>query len=169
MDQQSIPHGAVIAHPIRLHPGDDLVSAIEHAASEAMLTSNSSSAFIMAAVGSLEKASLRMANASRTDVAGGSISSSSSSSSSSNEIRNWEERMEVVSLVGTLSSSGKHLHMSLSDKNGSVVGGHVVSGKVFTTMEIVIGTIQGVGFKREMDAKTGYRELVVEKKTTEDD
>ena len=62
--------------------------------------------------------------------------------------------------------SGKHLHMSLSDKNGTVVGGHVVSGKVFTTMEIVLGTIQGVCFKREMDKTTGYRELIVEKKKT---
>lgn len=106
-------------------------------------------------MGSLDRVSLRMANACRTD--GDNISSS-------NEIRDWNERMEVVSLVGTLSSSGKHLHMSLSDKNGVVVGGHVVSGKVFTTMEIVLGTIQGVTFKREMDNATGYRELVVQKK-----
>mmetsp|Transcript_18447 Transcript_18447/g.45732 ORF Transcript_18447/g.45732 Transcript_18447/m.45732 type:complete len:160 (-) Transcript_18447:2848-3327(-) len=156
MDQSTcIPYGAVVAHPIRLNPGEDLVSAIENAASQAMSISDSSSAFVMTAVGSLDKVSLRMANASRSD--GDNISPS-------NEIRDWNERMEVVSLVGTLSASGKHLHMSLSDKNGTVVGGHVMSGQVFTTMEIVLGTIQGVGFKRELDTATGYRELVVEKK-----
>ncbi|CAJ1961099.1 unnamed protein product [Cylindrotheca closterium] len=152
---QSTPYGAVVAHPIRLKPGEDFVSAIENAASQAMSISSSSSAFVMTAVGSLDKVSLRMANASRSD--GGNTLPS-------NEIRNWNERMEVVSLVGTLSSSGKHLHMSLSDKNGTVVGGHVMSGQVFTTMEIVLGTIKGVVFKREVDEATGYRELVVEKK-----
>jgi len=153
MDQNKIPdgipYGAVVAHPIRLNPGDDLVSSLENAASQAMSTS-SSSAFVMTAVGSLDEVTLRMANASRTD------------GSSSNEIKDWKERMEVVSLVGTLSPSGKHLHMSLSDKNGTVVGGHLLSGKVFTTMEIVLGVINGVAFKREMDEETGYRELVVE-------
>lgn len=155
MKNQSIPYGAVVGHPIRLGPGEDLILGIENAASQAMSISDSSSAFVMTAVGSLAYVSLRMANASRSD--GDNISPC-------NEIRDWDERMEVVSLVGTLSPSGKHLHMSLSDKNGTVAGGHVVSGKVFTTMEIVLGTIQGVGFKREMDEATGYRELVVEKK-----
>lgn len=38
--------------------------------------------------------------------------------------------MEIVSLVGTLSSvGGHHLHMSLSDKDGHVFGGHVF-GKI---------------------------------------
>ena len=153
--EQNIPYGAVVGYPIRLNPGEDLVPAIEKAASQAMSLSDSSSAFVMTAVGSLDRVRLRMANACRAD--GDNISSS-------NEIRDWNERMEVVSLVGTMSPSGKHLHMSLSDKNGVVVGGHVVSGKVFTTMEIVLGTIQGVTFKRETDNATGYRELVVQKK-----
>jgi predicted DNA-binding protein with PD1-like motif len=149
--EQGAPSGTITAHPIRLKPGDDLVPAIEAAAAVAMSTSKTSSAFVLTAVGSLEKTTLRMANACRKN----------GEESLSNEIREWDERMEVVSLVGTLSPSGKHLHMSLSDKDGLVVGGHLVGGRVFTTMELVLGTIQNVAFQRDMDDATGYRELVV--------
>jgi predicted DNA-binding protein with PD1-like motif len=141
--------GMMQAHACRLNPGEDLVPALENAAVEAMSASQCSSAFVMSAVGSLDGVTLRMANASRTD------------GSASNDIMQWEERFEIVSLVGTFSSSGKHLHMSVSDANGNVRGGHLMSGKIFTTLELVLGTIQNVSFKREMDPATGYRELVV--------
>lgn len=144
--------GTITAHPIRLKPGDDIVAAIEGAAASAMSTSRTSSAFVLTAVGSVDKVTLRMANACLQDGA---------EESSSNEIKDWVERMEVVSLVGTLSPSGKHLHMALSDKDGIVIGGHLVAGRVFTTLELVLGTIQNVSFQRETDEATGYRELVV--------
>ena len=35
--------------------------------------------------------------------------------------------------------------------------------EVFTTVELVIAEIEGVEFRREPDAKTGYRELVARK------
>lgn len=138
-----------MAHPIRLRPGDDLVSSLENAASIAMSTSNTSSAFVLTTVGSVDKITLRMANACQTN------------GESTNEIREWNERMEIVSLTGTFSSSGKHLHMSLSDAQGRVIGGHLVSGRIFTTLECVLGTIQNVTFTREIDESTGYRELVI--------
>eukprot|EP00980_Cylindrotheca_fusiformis_P025347 scaffold13478_cov132-Cylindrotheca_fusiformis.AAC.40 len=143
--------GVITAHAIRLRPGDDLVPAIEAAASFAMSTSQTSSAFVLTVVGSLDKVTLRMANACCKNA----------EEVESNEIRDWDERMEVVSLVGTLAPSGKHLHMSLSDKDGLVVGGHLVAGRVYTTLELVLGTIQNVGFQRELDDATGYRELVI--------
>ena len=147
MTPSTIYSGPINAHAIRLKPGDDLVPAIENAAALAMSKDKSASAFILTAVGSLDGATLRMANASKD--------------SPSNEIKEYNERMEVVSLFGTLSASGKHLHMSLSDKDGRVIGGHVVAGRVFTTLELVIGTIYNVKFQRDMDESTGYRELVV--------
>ena len=78
-----------------------------------------------------------------------------------NHIRTWDEPMEVVSLVGTLTFTHKHLHMSVSDRYGTVFGGHVMAGTIFTTLELVLGTIGGVAFQREMDPQTGYGELVV--------
>ena len=80
-------------------------------------------------------------------------------------IRTFHKHFEIVSLVGTfaVNDGGKHLHMSVSDSEGTVIGGHVISGRVFTTLELVLGTIQGVTFVREIDEQTGYLELTVRK------
>lgn len=76
------------------------------------------------------------------------------------------DRHEIVSLVGTLNDGG-HLHASLSDKEGKVVGGHVMGNMiVFTTAEIVIGECSGLAFKRAMDASTGFLELEIESRDT---
>jgi hypothetical protein len=81
-------------------------------------------------------------------------------------VNEWKQRLEVVSLVGTLSPSGKHLHISVSDEHGNVFGGHLLAGTVFTTLELVIGVIQNMSFSREIDPATGYKELVISKSTT---
>lgn len=81
-----------------------------------------------------------------------------------NEILEVKGRHEIVSLVGTLADEG-HLHASLSDKDGHVVGGHVMGNmKVFTTAEVVIGNCDMLSFTREMDEATGFDELVVTEK-----
>lgn len=74
--------------------------------------------------------------------------------------------MEIVSLVGTLSSvGGHHLHISVSTKTGQVLGGHVFGEmNVFTTAEIVIGECEDLSFMREFDPASGYDELVVYKR-----
>lgn len=74
--------------------------------------------------------------------------------------------MEIVSLVGTLSSvGGHHLHISLSDKNGAMVGGHVFGElNVFTTAEIIIGECESYVFEREHDPESGFNELAVKNK-----
>eukprot|EP00536_Pseudo-nitzschia_multiseries_P013415 jgi/Psemu1/211613/e_gw1.573.6.1 len=145
----SNPSGVVVAHPIRLKPGEDLVSSMEKAAISAMRTSGTTSAFVLTAVGSLESVALRMANSCNSD--GIFV----------NQVKEWKERLEIVSLVGTFSREGKHLHMSVSDGRGNVFGGHLMSGRIFTTLELVIGVIIGVDFSRVQDAATGYNELVV--------
>ncbi len=149
----SVHSGPVQAHAIRIPAGEDLVSNLSRAASEAMTNSGSQSAFVMTAVGSLEAVTLRMANACKPGA---------SLENASNEIKEWAERLEIVSLTGTFSKDGqKHLHMSVSDKTGTVFGGHVMEGKIFTTLELVLGTISNVAFTREIDEKTGFDELVV--------
>lgn len=71
---------------------------------------------------------------------------------------------EIVSLIGTLADEG-HLHASLSDKDGHVVGGHVMGNmKVHTTAEVVIGNCDMLSFTREFDDETGFDELVVKEK-----
>ena len=76
--------------------------------------------------------------------------------------------MEIVSLVGTLSSvGGHHLHISLSDKDGRVIGGHVFGElKVFTTAEVVLGECVDLVFDRDYDQQSGFNELVVKQRST---
>ncbi len=53
---------------------------------------------------------------------------------------------ETVSLSGTAEEGGEHLHASLSDPEGNVVGGHVLEGCVVrTTMEIILGSSRSCG------------------------
>mmetsp|Transcript_4205 Transcript_4205/g.6037 ORF Transcript_4205/g.6037 Transcript_4205/m.6037 type:complete len:179 (-) Transcript_4205:1083-1619(-) len=152
-----------------------------------MINANTSSCFIMTAVGSLSDVTLRFAGTPnkntkskdeqdgivRNDiVCGSSISDDDGydSDASCHNIRHWkDERFEIVSLQGTFSmSSGFHLHMSISNAAGETFGGHVIAGTIFTTMEVVLGTIEGVKFDRAVDDETGYRELVVSKEENEE-
>ena len=70
--------------------------------------------------------------------------------------------LEIVSLVGTLSPDGVHLHAAVSDSQGRVTGGHLKSGSlIHTTAEIVVGELVGREFRRQPNEETGYPELVI--------
>ena len=72
---------------------------------------------------------------------------------------------EIVSLTGTLSINGSHLHMSVSDSTGRTFGGHLLEGNlVYTTAEIVIGTSHELLFTREYDGTTEWKELQIKKR-----
>lgn len=45
------------------------------------------------------------------------------------DIRTMNDEYEIISLVGTVSVNGSHLHLSFSDKNGDVMGGHLKEGR----------------------------------------
>lgn len=69
---------------------------------------------------------------------------------------------EVISLNGTLELAGEHLHLSLSDPQGAMLGGHMMPGcTVRTTLELVIGELTSVAFSRQPCAVSGYDELVI--------
>ena len=153
--------GNMQVHCVRFHPNDDLVPCLQEAAKQAMMASNSSCCcFVLTCVGSLKEVELRMANACR-------INPDTGEKSSSNDIRKWNERFEIVSLVGTFDCNGGfHLHLSISDAKGHTFGGHLISGKVFTTVELVLGTASAVSFTRPHDPQTGFNELKVTQSST---
>ena len=126
----------------RLKPGADLKRSIE-----AMIRQHDIKAgFIVTCVGGLEQAVVRMAGA-KPDA---------------QDIRTFKGDFEIVSLVGTVSVNGTHLHMSFSDSEGIVHGGHLKEGTIIhPTAEIVIGIDESIEMKREMDKETGFTELVV--------
>lgn len=129
----------------RLKPGADLKAPIEQQVQQAAIKAG----FIITCVGGLSQATVRMAGA----------------QPDSQDIRTLTEDFEIVSLVGTVSVNGVHLHMSFSDKNGQVHGGHLKEGTIIDpTAEIVIGVDEAVEFTREMDNETGFAELVIKKR-----
>ena len=124
------PSGKCIAHTLRLHPGEPLMASLRSAADVILARQpkeKCSSVFVMTCVGSLKDVTLRLANASRVESDGVASSvktvpsttggqSLGKSKGSSNDIRRWNQRFEIVSLVGTFSRDGGcHLHISLSD------------------------------------------------------
>jgi hypothetical protein len=125
----------------RLKPNQDLKESLKSFVQK----NNIQSGFILTAVGSLKQATLRFANRDNAQV--------------------FNERFEIVSLVGTLSIHGIHLHISLSDQNGKTIGGHLVDGCIiYTTAEIVIGVSEDFIFVRTVDETTGYKELEIQPK-----
>ena len=77
-------------------------------------------------------------------------------------VRSGEEDVEIVSLMGTVSEHGSHLHASLAHRDLSVFGGHLRPGcLVNTTAEIVLAELPDTVFTRERDEATGYEELAI--------
>ena len=56
-----------------------------------------------------------------------------------NKLRFYNAHFEIVSLSGSICRDGLHLHMSMSDCEGNVLGGHLRYATVFTTAEILLG------------------------------
>lgn len=123
---------------IRLKPDEDLKTSLKSFVEQ----NNIQAGFILTAVGSLKQAILRFASQDNYQV--------------------FNERFEIVSLVGTLSIYGIHLHISISDKNGKTIGGHLVDGCIiYTTAEIILGSSEEFIFQRKVDKETGYQELEI--------
>ena len=122
--------------PLRLQPGDELREALEAWMGE----QQEQAGCLISAVGSLSVAQLRLAGA--------------------REATGFRGELEILSLSGTLSSDGAHLHVAVATNNGAVIGGHLCCGSlVRTTAELVIGLLPEWRFRREIDPATGYAEL----------
>lgn len=69
---------------------------------------------------------------------------------------------EIVSLSGTLSINGSHIHISVSDGTGKTIGGHLMDECiVYTTAELVIQSTPNLVFTREHDGTTDWPELQI--------
>lgn len=118
---------------LRLKPGEDLRGALERLAC---------TGFVVAGIGSLIHAELRLAGeAGPTRIDG---------------------PLEILTLSGSLTPDGAHLHASVADAAGRVRGGHVCAGcEVRTTVELLIAPLPPGSLARAFDATTGHAELVV--------
>ena len=72
--------------------------------------------------------------------------------------------LEILTLAGSISSDGAHLHMSVADEEGHVTGGHVgYDCMVRTNAEVLLVLLPEWSFTRERDLMTGFAELVIRK------
>jgi uncharacterized protein len=127
------------ACPLRLMPGDDLRVALEHSLQQFGVRA----AFVVQGIGSLSSVQLRFAGSDEADGLNGDF--------------------EILTLGGSLSPDGAHLHMTIADAQGSVLGGHVAPGCIVrTTAEVLVALLPEHVFSREPDARTGFPELVIE-------
>lgn len=123
---------------IRLNPRQDLKNEIQNFC----VQNNILAGCVLSAVGSLEVVKLRLAG--------------------SQGLFESDEKYEVVSVTGTVSKNGCHLHISVADSKGQVTGGHLMDGnRIYTTCEIVILSMVDLEFKRELDPATGFNELKI--------
>ncbi len=128
-------------HAMRLKPGQDLKKSIQ----EFVVNHNIEAGWMVTCTGSLTHYQIRTANQSKA------ISDSG--------------HFEIVSLTGTLSNNGSHMHIAISDSTGKTIGGHLMDGCiVYTTAEIVIQSSASLRFMRKKDGTTPWEELHIEEK-----
>jgi predicted DNA-binding protein with PD1-like motif len=125
-------------YTFRLKPGQDLFDSIQAFVHEKRVGAGC----VLSGVGSLTHGLLRLANR--------------------DFYSEYDGHFEIVSITGTVSIYGSHLHIAISDGEGKTIGGHLESGcKIYTTAEIVIAVFRDVIYRREFTEDSGYDELVV--------
>ena len=122
----------------RLLPGEDLKASIQQYVNDHLLKAG----WIITCVGSLTEYNIRFANGDRGTKGTG--------------------HFEIVSLTGTVSDNGSHIHISIADVTGETIGGHLLEGcTVYTTAEIVLVESGKYIFTREKDGNTPWKELQI--------
>jgi hypothetical protein len=129
------------SYALRLKPGQDLKKSIQQFVNDKDIKAG----WMATCVGSLTQYQIRFAN-----------------QPSGNMDRGY---FEIVSLTGTVSTNGSHIHISLSDSSGATLGGHLMDGCiVYTTAEIIIQEATNLVFTREEDGTTEWEELQVKER-----
>ncbi|MBU2897831.1 PPC domain-containing DNA-binding protein [Vibrio hepatarius] len=124
---------------IRLTKGQDLKTQIQSLVTKHALQAGS----IASCVGSLEQVSLRLAGATQSIT--------------------LTQPFEIVSMMGTLTPTHQHIHLSVANETGKVIGGHLLDNTIIdTTAELIIHHYPDLRFSRQHDNTTGYSELVID-------
>ena len=125
-------------HVFRLRRGTDLLKALQEYARTRRIAAGT----VVSGVGCVTRARVR-------DASGVTV-------------RELNEPLEIVSLMGTLSAARTHLHIALAREDLTVLGGHLMEGCIVnTTAEVVLLELDGVRFGAEWDGETGYDELAI--------
>lgn len=105
----------LIAEPLHLEPGDDVRVCLETLAAH-----QKRRGFVLSVVGNLSQAAFQCPGKTRSTVLQGEF--------------------EIITLTGTLAPEGVHLHLSFSDGDCQVWGGHLEPGsQVFKGADLLVG------------------------------
>ena len=130
--------GAMKLEPLRLTPGSDLLLVL----AALPLQRCERAGVVISGIGSLAPVRLRFAGRDGASTLPGDH--------------------EILSLAGSLSIDGAHLHLSVADADGRVTGGHLLEGSlVRTTAELLVAWLPDFTFRRGVDPQTGFRELQI--------
>lgn len=125
-------------HVMRLMSGEDLVLSIHLYCKK----NNIKAGYIGSCVGSFQRVVFRKGY--------------------DHDMFNMEGPLEIVSMEGTVSNQGMHIHTAVSDRNFQVWGGHLVRGSIVdTTAEIVIIELENHELSRTKGNLTGFKELKI--------
>ena len=123
--------------PLKLAPGSDLRLSLEELAKR-----DGISGFVLGVVGNLTKASFQCPGKS--------------------EPTELEGDLEVITLNGTFSPEGVHLHLSLSDGACQVWGGHLEPGTIVQKgVDLLIGVLEQHGVTPSLQASEPRLEIAV--------
>lgn len=137
-EKKENPMPQTLSYAIRLKPGEDLKKSVQAFVDDKKIKAG----WIASCAGSLTDYQIRFANKPKGSMGSG--------------------HFEIVSLSGTLSTNGSHLHISISDGTGHTIGGHLMDGCiVYTTAEIIIQSSPDLQFTREKDGSTDWPELQI--------
>ena len=128
----------MVEHVLRLSSGEDLLEAMSTYCEKY----NIEAAYIGTCVGGLSQVSFRKGV--------------------TRHLLTLKGTFEVVSMEGTVSIGGNHIHASVSDQDFNVKGGHLMQGTIVqTTAEIVLIQLESFELHRSKDLLSGYKSLKV--------
>ncbi|MFQ5838705.1 MAG: PPC domain-containing DNA-binding protein [Thermoplasmata archaeon] len=136
-----VDHGRIV---LKLQRDEDFLPSLVKALEESRV----SSGLVLGGIGALKEFELGWFDPeSRTYVRSG-----------------YEPSHELLSLQGTVTPGSEppiHVHCSLSNEKCGVVGGHLFRGKVSVLAEVAIQGLEGIRLDREVNPRTGLRELTI--------
>ena len=128
----------MVEHVLRLLPGEDFLETVDNYC----LKQNIEAAFIGTCVGGLSQVTFRKGV--------------------TRERLTLKGNYEIVSMEGTVSKGGTHIHASVSDIDFNVRGGHLTYDTIVqTTAELVIIELESYELSRSKDLLSGYKSLKV--------
>jgi len=133
----------------RLLPGDELIDGIIQVTQKAGIER----AVVLSAVGSVRDVTVRAARkGARLPITPEQV-----------DTHRLPGPFELLSLDGTIVPGEEgpfcHLHPALGAQDGSVRGGHLLHGTVFSTVELMLAEVVGVSVVKRQSEETGLPEL----------